>query len=122
MTLFDLTTRAAAIAHRKDLGPQLNNFVYDATEAINVRFGLSLDHLINPGDSNEVLEGFPRLYLMGTLKSLYEFLSNTEKASYYSMEFEKELSQMNITAETETTDPQYSETPPKMKGGANYAT
>lgn len=111
MTFGELKTRLAAIAHRSDLAAQLPNFVNDAREKINRRFGMALVAFVADTDTNEVLTNWPQLYLYAALQSLYEYLNNGDNAVYYGELWKTEAASQNINAASTSTD-KYASQPP----------
>ena len=100
----ELIARMAAISHRSDLTGQMQNFVNDANEKINRRFGLVLVAPSPSATTNDVLTSFPLLYLYSGLNSLYDYLDNTGTAQYYDAKFNQECNQQNVTSPATVTD------------------
>jgi hypothetical protein len=111
MTYKELQNRLASISHRADLTASLPDFINDARERINRRFGLSLAPFVNDDDTNAVLTDFPLLYLYPALQSLYEHLNNGDNAVYYENRWNTEIASQNINALSASTD-KYSTAPP----------
>jgi hypothetical protein len=112
MTPADLKTRIAQITHRTDLGAQLDNFVNDANERINRRFGVSLTV---PADADPFAEGIYLLYLFAALAAAYEHLNNGDNAAYYSNKWELEADRQNVLQPGTVTD-NYATDLPYMMG------
>lgn len=112
MTPADLKTRIAQITHRNDLGPQLNNFIADANERINRRFGVAL---VVPADGDPLPAGTEQLYLFAAVTSAYEFLNNGDNARYYDQKWELEADRQNVLQPGTVTD-NYAAEPPFIAG------
>jgi hypothetical protein len=101
MTPAELKARIAQIMHRSDLGAQLPNFVNDANERINRRFGTTLTV---PADADPLPTGTDQLYLFAALVAGYEFLNNGDNARYYDEKWELEADRQNILQPGTVTD------------------
>jgi hypothetical protein len=101
MTPAELKTRISQTLHRTDLGPQLDNFVADANERINRRFGVALTV---PIDTDPLPEGTDQLYLYAAITAAYEFLNNGDNARYYDQKWELEADRQNILQPGTATD------------------
>jgi hypothetical protein len=101
MTPAELKTRIAQIMHRSDLGPQLDNFVNDANERINRRFGVALTV---PADADPLPTGTDQLYLYAAITAAYEFLNNGDNARYYDQKWELEADRQNVLQPGTVTD------------------
>ena len=104
MTYDELIARMAAIAHRTDLTSQMQNFVNDANEKINRRFGLALVSPSPSAQTNDVLTSYPLLYLYGAMNSLYNYLDNQDNSRYYEMKLNQEFDEQNVTSPGTVTD------------------
>ena len=109
MTLQDLKDRIAAILHRNDLTPQMDNFVSDAQFKIERRFGVLLP-AIDPIPAQTEL-----LFLYAGLESAYEHLNNGDNARYYFDKFELEADRQNVLNPGTITD-NYAAEPPVIIG------
>lgn len=87
--------------HRTDLGAQLPNFVNDANERINRRFGTALTV---PVDTDPLPTGTDQLYLFAALASGYEYLNNGDNAKYYDGKWELEADRQNVLQPGTATD------------------
>jgi len=114
MTLSDLKTRIAEVLHRTDLGPDLGNFVSDATERINRRFGVSL---VTPAADTDPLPAGDLLYLYAACQSGYEFLNDGDNAAAASDRFNNEVMTDRWSNTGATTD-QFSGVAPVVRRGA----
>lgn len=99
MTLDNLKARIAAILHRLDLTPQMDNFIGDAKLKIERRFGIRFTSIDQIPDQTEML------FLYAGLQSAYEHLNNGENAQYYFDKFELEADRQNVLAPGSVTDP-----------------
>ena len=93
-----LVAQIAQITHRDDLTPQMPNFVGAANELINVRLSLSNEVPTTANDANEILAGYPNLYLYASLISAYEFTNEIDMAQHYIARYENEVERYFITA------------------------
>lgn len=93
MNIADLKLRIAQIAHRTDLGPQLDNFIADALDRINRRFGVAL---ALPSGTDPLPEGTDLLWLYASLVSCYTFLNNGDNARSYDAAWELEADRQNV--------------------------
>jgi hypothetical protein len=109
MTLQDLKDRIAAILHRKDLTPQLDNFVVDARYKIERRFGILLPYIEPIPPQTELL------FLYAGLESAYEHLNNGDNAKYYFDKFELEADRQNVLNPGTITD-NFAAAPPVIIG------
>lgn len=98
MTLQDLKDRIAAILHRSDLSSQMDNFIGDAQQKIQRRFGVVL------GAIDPIPAGTETLFLTSALQSAYEHLNNGDNAVYYHDRFELEADRQNVTSPGTVTD------------------
>ena len=74
------------------------NFVGAANELINVRLSLSNEVPTTANDANEILAGYPNLYLYASLISAYEFTNEIDMAQHYIARYENEVERYFITA------------------------
>jgi len=109
MTLQDLKDRIAAILHRSDLTPQMDNFIADAQQRIERRFGIVLP-AIDP-----IPAGTETLFLTASLQSGYEHLNNGDNAGYYNQRWELEADRQNVLNPGTVTD-NYAAEPPAIIG------
>ena len=93
-----LVAQIAQITHRDDLTSQMPNFVGAANELINVRLSLSNEVPTTANDANEILAGYPNLYLYASLISAYEFTNEIDMAQHYIARYENEIERYFITA------------------------
>ena len=93
-----LVAQIAQITHRDDLTPQMPNFVGAANELINVRLSLSNEVPTAANTANEILAGYPNLYLYASLISAYEFTNEIDMAQHYIARYENEVERYFITA------------------------
>jgi hypothetical protein len=114
MNYVELKTRLADILHRADLTGQMDNFVQDATERINARFGTAFPHLVLDTDTNAVLEApamapeqpdAKRLYIFASLVSAYTFTNDGENALSYDKQFESAASAVAMAHKIPELDP-----------------
>jgi hypothetical protein len=97
MTYEELIARIAAITHRSDLTPQMQDFVNASNEQINTRLHMDLI-APEPGVSNTLLEAQPLLYLYSALVSAYEFINEGDLAGHYQQRFTGQIDEYNITS------------------------
>jgi hypothetical protein len=112
MTPADVKTRISQILHRSDLAAQLPNWVNDANERINRRFGIEL---VVPADDAPLPAGTYQLYLFAGLVSGYEHLNNGDNARYYDGKWELEADRQNVLQPGTVTD-NYAADPPFIAG------
>lgn len=112
MTPAELKTRVAQTLHRSDLTLQINNFVLDAQERINRRFGVAL---ALPADNDQLPEGTALIYFYATLQGAHEFLNNGDNARYYAQAWELEADRQNVLSPGTATD-QFAAAPPVIIG------
>ena len=93
-----LVAQIAQITHRDDLTSQMPNFVGAANELINVRLSLSNEVPTAANTANEILAGYPNLYLYASLISAYEFTNEIDMAQHYIARYENEIERYFITA------------------------
>ena len=93
MTPEELKTRISQILHRTDLTAQMDNFVADANERINRRFGTAL--VVTPGGA---LAAGDLLYLYAALASAHSFLNNGDNTKFYQDIWELECDRQNVCA------------------------
>jgi hypothetical protein len=98
MTLDELKTRISEIIHRTDLQVKTQNFIYDAQNKIERRFGITFESIDPIPDKTELL------FLYASLVSAYEYLNNGDNAIYYSERFELEADRQNVLAPSSITD------------------
>jgi hypothetical protein len=99
MTLQDLKDRIAAILHRSDLTTQMDDFIGDAQQKIERRFGITLASI------DPIPTGTETLFLLSSLQSAYEYLNNGDNAVYYHERFELEADRQNVLNPGTVTDP-----------------
>lgn len=112
MTPAELKSRVAQTLHRTDLTAQITNFLADAQERINRRFGTELTV---PADDVPFPDGTPLLYFYATLQGAYEFLNNGDNARYYAQAWELEGDRQNVLQPGTVTD-NYAAEPPFIVG------
>ena len=100
MTPAEMKVRIAQVMHRNDLSAQMVNFLNDATERINRKFGVAL---VLPAD-DQPLPAPDTLYLYAALQSGYEFTNNGENAVFASQRFEQECRAQFMTGNGSGTD------------------
>ena len=115
MNISGLKTQIAQILHRTDLSAQMDNFISDASERINRRFGIALPL---PVDPDSFAPGVYQLYLFGSLVSAHEFLNNGDNAKYYDDKWELEADRQNVLSPNSVLDP-YAGTFPVVTRGEN---
>jgi hypothetical protein len=113
MTPAQMKTRIAEVMHRNDLTGQMANFMADAMERINRKFGVAL---VLPAD-NEPLPAPDLLFLYAGLQAGYEFTNNGENAVFASDRFEQECRGQFLTGNGSATD-QFAGVPPVITAGA----
>ena len=111
MTADEITTRIAQILHRSDLGPQMANFVSDANERINRRFGTAF---VVPVGTAPLPAG-DLLYLYAALVSANLFLNNGDNARTFEQAWELECDRQNVLSPGGTVDA-YTTEPPFIAG------
>ena len=114
MTNLDLKNWLVRISHRSDLGPQLQQFIADATALINLRFNLALAPLLADTDTNPVLDLHPLLYQYAAARALYEFTINGENATYSGDRWNALADAVNVTNpdNVELQNPDWPTSPP----------
>lgn len=111
MTPAEMKTRIAQVMHRNDLAAQMDNFMYDANERINRRFGVAL---VLPAD-DQPLPAPDMLYLYGALQSGYEFVNNGDNAVFAAQRFDQECRAQFMTGNGSGTD-QFAGVTPAIQG------
>lgn len=112
MTLQDLKDRIASVLHRSDLTNSIPNWIADATERINRRFGIAL---VSPAADTDPLPAPDLLYLYASLASGYEHLNNGDNARYYAERWELEADREVVLNPGGATD-NYAAEPPAIIG------
>ena len=108
MLISELKTRIAQVMHRTDLTPQMGNFVADAYERVNRRFGTSFA----VGADTDALPAPDLLFLWPALQSANEFIRNGDDAVWAGQQFVNEANQQNITGGDSTVNPYPEGEPP----------
>lgn len=91
-----------ALSHRKDLTSKTAGFIEQARKRINQRLGLELAPLVDPTDTNEVLDENSLIYFYPAMKALYEFIVELETATYYEGLFQQEADGYYVKAKGTT--------------------
>jgi hypothetical protein len=112
MTSAQMKARIAEVLHRNDLTAQMDNFMADAMERINRKFGVAL---VLPAD-DQPLPAPDMLFLYAGLQSAYEFTNNGENAVFASERFAQECRGQFLTGNGSATD-QFAGVPPVIVGG-----
>lgn len=114
MNYGELKTRVAQVLHRTDLTVNMVDFMHDATERINARFGTAFADLVADTDTNAVLEApstaplqptASSLYLFGMLESAYLFLNDGENQATYGQRFDAAANQVSMAGKIPELDP-----------------
>jgi hypothetical protein len=98
MTLQELKDRIAAVLHRSDLTAQMDDFIADAQQKIERRFGIVLPSI------DPVPVATETMFLYSSLQSAYEHLNNGDNANYYKDAFELEADRQNVLNPGTITD------------------
>lgn len=112
MTVTELKARIAQTLHRPDMATQIPNFISDAQERINRRFGVAL---AVPADADPLPDGTGLLYFYAAMQGANEFLNNGDNARYYSELWELEADRQNVLNPGTVTD-SYATEPPFIIG------
>jgi hypothetical protein len=100
MTPAQMKARIAQVMHRDDLGDQMANFMADATEKINRKFGVAL---VLPAD-DKPLPAPDMLYLYAGLQAGFEFANDGDNAVFASDRFAQEAAAQFLTGNGSATD------------------
>jgi hypothetical protein len=111
ITIADLKTRIAQVMHRTDLTAQMDNFVADAFERVNRRFGTAFIK----GADTETLPAATLLFLWPAMQSANEFIRDSDAAMWAAEQFDLEAGRQNVTGATSATD-QFAGEPPVING------
>ena len=98
MTFTELAAAIAQNLHRTDLTSVIPQFISNANERINRRFGVALT------DSGDIPEGTYLLYYYAALQAANEYLNNGDNARYYADRWELEADRQNVLSPGTVTD------------------
>ena len=108
MNYGELKAAAQAWQHRTDLGSQIDLCVQNVSYRLQVRFGITLDPLVNDADTNIILDKNPQVYLYGTSRELAIYTHDAVATQAYEALYQDEVNRLNITyngAEWDNTTP-----------------
>mgnify|MGYP001546565971 FL=1 len=97
MNYGELKAAAQAWQHRTDLGSQIDLCVQNVSHRLQVRFGITLDPLVNDADTNIILDNNPQVYLYGTSRELAIYTHDAVATQAYEQLYQDEVSRLNIT-------------------------
>ena len=109
MTFAELQTKIAQTLHRTDMTSVIPQFIDDANERINRRFGVALTV------GTDIPAGTQLLYFYAAMQAANEYLNNGDNARYYAEAWELEGDRQNVLQPGTVTD-NYAAEPPFIAG------
>lgn len=93
-----LQNRVASWLHRSDLSGEIPDFIDQARQRINRRFGTEYPQLVNTTDTNASLTEHGDMWLFASLVEGYTFLHNGAAAEAFDGRYGAAANQINITS------------------------
>lgn len=99
MNRAEISNKILEWAHRTDLGSQVDQFIDNTTDRINLRLGT--DYTLNGNNSeNTISIDYPNIYIYGGLREMAIYTMNEAAYAGYDALFDKDMNRLNITAES----------------------
>ena len=100
MNRSELSNKIIQWAHRTDLAGQIDMFIDNTTNRINLRLGTAYE-LAGANAENVISRDYPEIYLYGGLRECMIYAMDEPATMGYEQLYQEHISRLNITAESE---------------------